>query len=117
MPSVELNPTAFTMSVLNVPIPIRLSINLFFPNRRLSYSVKLTVSRSKEFFTLPKSIASLPSLIAIPNILLLAVFMSAPIVIALVFIFFAEEIIESPILPKLTVPSLQNDQLLAALFS
>ena len=43
--------------------------------------------------------------------------MSAPIVIALVFIFFAEEIIESPILPKLTVPSLQNDQLLAALFS
>jgi len=38
--------------------------------------------------------------------------MSAPTVIALVFMFFAEEIIESPILPKLTVPSLQYDQLL-----
>jgi len=39
--------------------------------------------------------------------------LSAPIVIAVVFIFFAEEERESPIFPILTVPSLQNDQLLA----
>ena len=75
--------------------------------------LKLTVSRSKEFFTSSTSIPSFPSLIAKPTILLLSDLLSAPIVIALVCIFFAEEIIESPVFPKLTVPSLQNDQLLA----
>ena len=104
MPFVELDPIAFTMSVLNEPIPIKLSINLSSPSRRLPYSVKLTVSIPKEFFTLPKLISSFPNLKAAPNVLPLSVFLSAPIVIAVVFIFFAEEERESPIFPILTVP-------------
>ena len=56
-------------------------------------------------------ISSFPNLKAAPNILPLSVLLSAPNVIAEVFIFFVEEESESPIFPILTVPSLQNDQL------
>ena len=111
MPSVELDPTAFTISVLNVPIPIRLSKNLSSECGRVSYNVKLIASISKEFFEMPISISSFPNLKATPNILLSSVLLSTPIVTAVVSIYFAEEAFESPIFPMLTAPSLQYDQL------
>ena len=55
--------------------------------------------------------SSLPNLNANPNILFLSFLLSAPIVIALEFIFFADDAAVSPTFPTLTVPSLQYDQL------
>ena len=61
---------------------------------------------------LPISTSSAPILIAKPLIILFSSLLSAPIVIAVVFILFDDADSESPILPILIVPSLQKDQFL-----
>ena len=80
------------MSVLNEPIPNKLSINISFPCGRVSYNVRLTACISKEFFEIPISISSIPNLKANPNILLIIssfIYINCNFV---VLIFFAEEV-------------------------